>query len=99
MKLNKEKMASMAAKRAGVSIRTAEAVINAFLYELNHAMIRGDKLEVKFWGTMKTVWGKPRIARNPCTGQALPVPARRRVKFMPSKAVQRKINDRDSRSN
>jgi nucleoid DNA-binding protein len=48
----------------------------------------GEKLELRGLGSFKAITRKPMMARNPRTGEAVKVPAKRAVKFKPAPAVK-----------
>ena len=69
--------------------KTETAVIcEGFLQAIKDVMAEGNNIEIRRFGTFKLKSRKPRIARNPRTGE--PVPIKRRIipVFKPSKAFK-----------
>ncbi len=69
--------------------KTETAVIcEGFLQAIKDVMAEGKNIEIRRFGTFKLKSRKPRIARNPRTGD--PVPIKRRIipVFKPSKAFK-----------
>jgi len=60
---------------------------DALLDTLAAALKRGEKVELKGFGSFSVVETKPRTGRNPRTGKPVAIPAGRRVRFKPSKSL------------
>jgi len=60
---------------------------DALLDTLAAALKRGEKVELKGFGSFLVVETKPRTGRNPRTGKPVAIPAGRRVRFKPSKSL------------
>ncbi|MDR2050641.1 MAG: HU family DNA-binding protein [Deltaproteobacteria bacterium] len=68
--------------------RVLEAAGDAFL----GALKKGDSFTILNLGSMKVVKRAARQGRNPRTGEAVKIPARKVVKFTTSKAVKDALN-------
>jgi nucleoid DNA-binding protein len=55
----------------------SERVLAAVVDVLKQALQRGEKIDLRGLGVFKVRESKPRQARNPRTGEALSIPARR----------------------
>ena len=51
------------------------------------ALRRGERIEIRGFGTFSVTETKARNGRNPRTGQPVKIPAGRRVRFKPSKTL------------
>ena len=60
----------------GVTKKDCAAVIDAFLNAVKQAIANGEHIEIRGFGTFKVRNRRPRIARNPRTGESVTVPAR-----------------------
>ena len=86
MSLTKSEILSAIAQQAGVEKKTAEAMIDA-LARLAYEHAR-DEFSVPGIGKLVVVERKARTARNPKTGAAIQVPARKALKFRIAKAAK-----------
>ena len=69
-----------------------ERVLEAVVDLLKQALQRGDKIDIRGLGVFKVRESKPRQARNPRTGEALSVPARKVAVFKPGKELATLLN-------
>jgi len=57
-----------------------------------HSLRSGDKIEVRGFGSFRTRQRKPRVGRNPKTGDRVDVPAKKIPFFKPSKELKDVVN-------
>ncbi|MFH1681386.1 MAG: HU family DNA-binding protein [Candidatus Eisenbacteria bacterium] len=72
---------------------TAEAV-DEFLTAIKKALRDGKHIEIRGFGTFKVKERKARTARNPRTGEPVPLPSRRVPVFKVSKELKARINQK-----
>jgi integration host factor subunit beta len=53
----------------------------------------GDKIEIRGFGSFRTRQRKPRVGRNPKTGEKVEVPAKKIPFFKPSKELKDLVNE------
>jgi len=53
----------------------------------------GDKIEIRGFGSFRTRQRKPRVSRNPKTGDRVEVPAKKIPFFKPSKELKDMVNN------
>jgi len=70
----------------------SEAMVEAIFGSLAHALVRGEKVEIRGLGTFGIRQRKARTARNPKTGASVEVPAKRVAFFKPSKELRALVN-------
>ena len=75
----------------GVTKRDCGLVVDAFLDAVKAALARGDHIEMRGFGTFKVRHRKARTARNPRTGEPVPVPARTVPVFKPSRHLRSRV--------
>ena len=63
------------------------------LYEIKRALKRGDRVELRGFGTWRTKIQKASIRRNPRTAQKVNVPKKRNIKWKMSKDLFKKLNN------
>ncbi len=56
----------------------------------------GDKIEIRGFGSFRTRQRKPRVGRNPKTGERVEVPAKKIPFFKPSKELKDLVNEGDA---
>jgi len=77
----------------GVTKKDCAAVIDAFLNAVKQAITNGDHIEIRGFGTFKVRNRRPRIARNPRTGESVAVPARAVPVFKPSRLFKKQVEE------
>src|SRR5215831_7212294 len=68
--------------------KEAAVIVERILDSMVNAMERGDKVEIRGFGTFRTRQRQGRIGRNPKTGVRVEVPAKRIPFFKPSKELR-----------
>jgi len=77
--------------RTGLTKKDVAETVDEFLEEVCRALTEGKHIEIRGFGTFKVKDRKPRIARNPRTGEQVPVPPRRVPVFKVSKELKDKV--------
>jgi integration host factor subunit beta len=72
--------------------RDSEIVVNTFFGAIVEALNRGDKVELRGFGTFKLRRRNARIGRNPKTGERVDVPAKVVPYFKPGKELRELVN-------
>jgi nucleoid DNA-binding protein len=76
-------------KEVGQITKTqAEAILDTFIADIRNELAKTGKSEVCGLGTFKTVDTQARQGRNPKTGEAIEIPAGKRIKFSACKALK-----------
>ena len=66
------------------------AVLKAAFHYMEKKISNGDKVVISGFGNFELVDRAPRIGRNPHTGEAVPIPSKKTVKFSPSETWLRR---------
>jgi len=77
----------------GVTKKDCAAVVEAFLNAVKQALAHGEHIEIRGFGTFKVRHRKPRLARNPRTGESVQVPARQVPVFKPSRLFKEDVDE------
>jgi integration host factor subunit beta len=72
--------------------RDVEFAVNCILKQMMDALDRGERIEVRGFGSFNFRHRAPRIARNPKTGEAVSLPAKVGVHFKPGTEIRRRVN-------
>ena len=76
------------AKKSGVEKRAVKAILEALTETVHQNLKRGREVKLQDLGKFKIVRRKARMGRNPQTGEAIKIPARKAPKFEPAKALK-----------
>jgi len=76
-----------------LSKKSSEIVVKTFFNSIVESLTRGDKVELRGFGTFKLRRRRARIGRNPRTGERVDVPSKVVPFFKPGKEL-RKLVDR-----
>ena len=68
--------------------RDAELTVKILLDAMSEALVRGDRIEIRGFGSFAVRRRSPRVGRNPRTGQAVPIPEKLAAHFKPGKALR-----------
>ena len=86
--MNKAELVNDVAERMSDSKMKAEEAVNAVLESLMQALKRGDEVRLPSFGVFVVSQTSERKARNPQTGEEVKVPAGRKARFKPGKALK-----------
>ncbi len=75
----------------GITKKDCALVVDGFLNAVKRAMVNGENIEIRGFGTFKVRRRKSRMARNPRTGDPVRVPSRALPVFKPSKHFSGKV--------
>jgi integration host factor subunit beta len=73
--------------------KEAEVTVETIFESVISALQSGDKIEIRGFGSFRTRQRKPRVGRNPKTGERVDVPAKKIPFFKPSKELKDLVND------
>jgi DNA-binding protein HU-beta len=83
MMLGKTALVKELAKETGLPKRQVRQIVEAALEKISSALSEGTKVSFKGFGTFRVVDSPSRVITMP-NGQKKEIPARKRVKFVPS---------------
>ena len=70
-----------------------EKFLNIFLEEIKDTLKRGERVELRGFGSWSTHIQKARISRNPKTGEKVPTPEKKTIHFKMAKEMFNKLNN------
>lgn len=76
--------------------RDVEAIVNRLLDEIGDAMGRGDRIELRGFGTFSVKQREARIGRNPRSGESVAVGKKHAPFFKTGKDLRERMNREDS---
>ena len=77
-----------------LSPRDAELTVKILLDAMSEALVRGDRIEIRGFGSFSVNHRAPRMGRNPRSGEAVAIPAKRVPHFKPGKALREAVDKR-----
>ncbi len=89
--MNKAELIDAIAKDAKISKNQAGEALNALQNNVQAALKGGDKVTLVGFGTFGVSKRAARTGRNPQTGKAIKIAARKVVRFAPGKALKDSI--------
>lgn len=92
--MTKADLAKKVANTHNLTQKEALAVINAILDTITGSLAKGDKVELRGFGSFYTKDRNSRTARNPKTGEKVHVPAKRVPSFKASKSLKELVGKR-----
>lgn len=81
------------AKATGLTKIETKAVVDGVFASIVNAIAEGKRIELRGFGVFKSKERKPRLARNPKTGDVVPLDKRYVPVFKPSPEFLKKVND------
>jgi DNA-binding protein HU-beta len=90
--MKKQDLANMVHEMVGGTKTQSEAVIKAIFDAMAGEMAKGGTVDVAGFGKFEGVDRDARTARNPRTGEMVPVPAKRVPKFKAAKGLKDTVN-------
>ena len=91
--LTKAQLAELLFERIGLNKREAKDMVDAFFELIVDHLIEGQDVKISGFGNFQIRTKAPRPGRNPRTGEAIPIGARRVVTFHPSHKLKDQIQD------
>src|SRR6185437_3091295 len=79
-------------KLAELTRKDSEVIVETIFDSVVRSLRVGDKIEIRGFGSFRTRQRKPRVGRNPKTGERVEVPAKKIPFFKPSKALKDLVN-------
>lgn len=86
--VNKRDLVGQMARGANLSRLQASKALEAFLEEIKGSLKRGDRVIISGFGTFDVSHRKARRVRNPRSGSAMEIRARRVPRFAPSPGLR-----------
>ncbi|MEN9904630.1 MAG: hypothetical protein RLZZ555_1195 [Pseudomonadota bacterium] len=83
---------ALAARFAQLGQRDAELAVKAILEAMADALIKGQRIEVRGFGSFSVNHRPARIGRNPRSGASVAIPDKRVPHFKPGKALREQVD-------
>jgi integration host factor subunit alpha len=93
MAMTKANIVEEVYKKVGFSKSQAAEIVETVFETMKQVLERGEKLKISGFGNFTPRDKKTRIGRNPKTGEAIEISARRVVTFKASPVLKAKMNE------
>ena len=91
--MRKVEIINRIADETGLTKAQAEKAVNAILEEIKDGLQRGEPVILRRFGSFQVREKRARMGRNPKTGEAAGIPARRVVRFKSGGHFRESVND------
>lgn len=83
---------ALAARLSQLTQRDAEQAVKTILDAVGETLVRGQRFEVRGFGSFSVYYRGPRMGRNPRSGEAVAVAQKRVPHFKPGKALREAVD-------
>src|SRR5712691_6281827 len=90
--MRKVEIVQRIAEELGCTKATAEAALGAILAVAKEALRQGEPVILRRFGTFHVRAKRARVGRNPKTGEAAGIPARRGVRFTAGQTLKHRVD-------
>lgn len=90
--MTKAELVEIISQETGVSKKDTGLIVNLIMDNIGKALVEGDKIELRGFGSFKVKTRRARLARNPRTGASVDVPAKRVPFFKASNELKGRLN-------
>jgi integration host factor subunit beta len=90
--MTKAELVDEVGRQAALTRKHSEVIVDAVFSSILEALQRGDKIELRGFGSFRIRKRGSRTGRNPKTGEGVVVPAKRVPYFKPGKELRELIN-------
>ena len=91
--MTKAELVERVAEQINLTKKQTETIVNILLSSITEALSDGDKVELRGFGSFRIRERNPREGRNPKTGDAVHIPAKRVPFFKAGKELREMVDD------
>jgi integration host factor subunit beta len=91
-RMTKADLIEEVSRLAELTRKDSEVIVETIFDSIVRSLRVGDKIEIRGFGSFRTRQRKPRVGRNPKTGDRVEVPAKKIPFFKPSKELKDLVN-------
>lgn len=84
---------AIAARCPNLAMKDVEIIVNTIFNSMTTALVDGDRIEIRGFGSFEVRVRQPRSGRNPKTGATVNVGVRRVPFFKVGKELRERVND------
>jgi integration host factor subunit beta len=91
--MTKAELIEEVSKVVEMTRKDSETIVETIFDSIVMSLHKGDKIEIRGFGSFRTRQRQPRVGRNPKTGSRVEVPSKRIPFFKPSKELRDLVNN------
>ena len=91
--MNKSDLIEVVAERSNISLKEAAEIANTVFDTMKAALVDGDRIEIRGFGSFVTKYYRAYEGRNPKTGEVIQVEAKKLPFFKSGKELKRRVNN------
>ena len=91
--MNKSELVKMLSEKHDIPSEESIAIVNLFFDSVRDALLEGDRVEIRGFGSFKVKGYEGYTGRNPKTGSTVMVPPKRLPVFRAGKELKEILND------
>jgi len=82
----------IARKQSHLAYKDVELAVKILLEQMSQALAKGQRIEIRGFGSFSLHYRPPRIGRNPKTGESVALPGKYVPHFKPGKELRERVN-------
>lgn len=86
----------LANRQEHLSFQDVEAAVKSLLEHMREGLARGERIEIRGFGSFSLHYRAPRLARNPKTGESVHTSGTYHPHFKPGKQLRERVNHPDA---
>ena len=90
--MTKRDMVKAIAEKVGVLQGQAQEIVQGVIDGITETLVQEGRIELRNFGVFEVKRRKPRMARNPRTGEEVMVPSRLVVTFKPGRVMEERVS-------
>ena len=91
--MTKAELIEEVSKVVEMTRKDSETIVETIFDSIVNSLHKGEKIEIRGFGSFHTRQRQPRVGRNPKTGSRVEVPSKRIPYFKPSKELRDLVNN------
>jgi integration host factor subunit beta len=91
--MNKSELIKTLAERCNIQVEESSIIVNSFFDSIKNSLERGDRVEIRGFGSFKLKEYQGYVGRNPKSGDEVEVKPKRLPFFRPGKQLKEHVND------
>lgn len=91
-RMNKQELVASMAEKSGLTKADSEKALNAFIKSVSESLGKKQSVQLVGFGTFSVSERSARTGRNPQTGKAIKIAAKKVAKFKAGKALDEQVN-------
>jgi integration host factor subunit beta len=91
--MNKSELIKSLAERCNIQVEESTIIVNSFFDAIKDSLEKGDRVEIRGFGSFKLKDYQGYVGRNPKSGDEVEVKPKRLPFFRPGKQLKEYVND------